>query len=77
MRILACSVLIIHVAAGAAYAQTFNDLQIQLGVSYSTGQWRDAGQYLVQYRARDRREAFGEHILPWGQLCGVECQLAS
>jgi hypothetical protein len=36
MRILACCVLIINVAAGTAHAQTINDLQIQLGVSYST-----------------------------------------
>ena len=36
MRMLACCVLIIHTAAGVAYAQTLNDLQIQLGVSYST-----------------------------------------
>ena len=31
MRFIPCCALIIHLAAGAAQAQTFNDLQIQLG----------------------------------------------
>lgn len=31
MRIIPCAVLIVHLVAGVAYAQTFNDLQIQLG----------------------------------------------
>jgi hypothetical protein len=54
MRILSCTVLIIHFAAGAAYAQTFNDLQIKLGVSYSTDHgetpgnlWRSTGPVIV------------------------------
>ena len=36
MRILPFTVLIIHFAAGAAYSQTFTDLQIKLGVLYAT-----------------------------------------
>ena len=31
MRIIPCCVLIVHLVAGVAHAQTFNDLQIQLG----------------------------------------------
>ena len=54
MRILAGYVLFIHVASGVAYAQTFNDLQIQLGVSYATdygetpgGIWRSTGPVII------------------------------
>ena len=54
MRILACCALLIHVAAGVAHAQTFNDLQIQLGVSYATdngetpgGIWRSTGPVTI------------------------------
>jgi hypothetical protein len=36
MKVIFCGVLLIHLAAGATQAQTFSDLQIQLGVSYST-----------------------------------------
>jgi hypothetical protein len=32
MRTISCCVLIVHLAAGAAYAQTFSDLQVRLGV---------------------------------------------
>ena len=31
MRIIPCAVLIVHLVAGVAHAQTFNDLQIRLG----------------------------------------------
>jgi hypothetical protein len=31
MRAISCCVLIVHIVAGAAHAQTFNDLQIRLG----------------------------------------------
>src|SRR5207249_2479620 len=31
MRVIPCCVLIVHLAAGVAHAQTFNDLQIELG----------------------------------------------
>jgi hypothetical protein len=31
MRVIPCGVLIVHLAAGAAHAQTFNDLQVRLG----------------------------------------------
>ena len=54
MRILPCSALIIHLAAGAAYSQTFTDLQIKLGVSYATDNgetpgniWRSSGSVIV------------------------------
>ena len=54
MRILACCALAIHVAAATAHAQTFNDLQIQLGVSYATdngetpgGIWRSTGPVMI------------------------------
>ena len=54
MRILPCTVLIIHLAAGAAYSQTFTDLQIKLGVSYATDNgetpgniWHSTGSVIV------------------------------
>ena len=31
MRAISCCVLVVHIVAGAAHAQTFNDLQIRLG----------------------------------------------
>jgi hypothetical protein len=54
MKVFACCVLLSHLAAGAARAQTFNDLQIQLGVSYATDNgetpgriWRSTGPVMI------------------------------
>jgi hypothetical protein len=55
MRVVPCCVLIIHLAAGMAYAQTFNDLQIQLGAynvsdrggERPVGVWRSTGPVVI------------------------------
>ena len=55
MRIIPCGVLVVHLAAGVASAQTFNDLQIRLGaytVSSNGGEkpvgvWRSTGPVVI------------------------------
>jgi hypothetical protein len=55
MRIIPCCVLMVQLAAGVAHAQTFNDLQIQLGAynlsdrggEKPVGVWRSTGPVIV------------------------------
>ena len=77
MRILACTVLIIHLAAGAAcYAQTFNDLQVRLGAytltrtvarnrSVSGGaqaRWSSGSQWRARFPSRETCEAWRREL---------------
>ena len=55
-------------AAGAAHAQTFNDLQIRLGAyNVSDRRRREAGRRLVQHRPGGHREARDQYFLHRGQ----------
>lgn len=55
MRIIPCCVLIVHIAAGVAHAQTSNDLQIRLGAytlsenggEKPLGVWRSTGPVVI------------------------------
>jgi hypothetical protein len=55
MRVISCCVLILHLAAGIARAQTYNNLQIQLGPYTSSknggeqpvGAWRSTGPVVI------------------------------
>ncbi|MPY89126.1 MAG: hypothetical protein GEU99_14520 [Luteitalea sp.] len=55
MRIIPCWVLIVHVAAGIAHSQTFNELQVQLGAytlsdnggERPLGVWRSTGPLVI------------------------------
>jgi hypothetical protein len=55
MRVISCCALIVHMAAGLAHAQTFKDLQIELGAYTLTdnggekplGVWRSTGPVVI------------------------------
>lgn len=55
MKAIQCSVLMVHLAAGLAYGQTFSDLQIQLGAynvsdhggEKPVGVWRSTGPVII------------------------------
>jgi len=55
MKLIPCCVLTVHIAAGVAHAQTFNDLQIQLGAyalsdnggEQQRGVWRSTGPVVI------------------------------
>jgi hypothetical protein len=69
MRAVSCCLLIIHIAAGAAHAQTFNDLQIRLGAytlskdggDKPLGGWFSTGPVIIGKPATS--------TFSWGNTC--------
>jgi hypothetical protein len=69
MRAISCCVLILHIAAGAAYAQTFSDLQVRLGAftlskdggEKPLGGWFSTGPVVIGKTATS--------TFSWGDTC--------